>query len=199
MDMKCLFLDRSWNPAWALGNCVMSKATALIVVDVQNIMFETPGFPLHKGEEVLGNITSLIAKARQAGVPVVYIQHTTEGIGSEFEKDSHNWQVHPAIAPQQGDTTSLKYTYDAFCNTELDAKLKGLGAEKLVFCGLQTEVCVDTTVRSALAHGYTNVLVGDAHSSYDNDVIKAEDIVAHHNNVLNRRFCQVMATDEISF
>lgn len=173
--------------------------TALVVIDVQNIMFETPGLPLYNEETVLNNIQTLIAKARAASVPVVYIQHTTEGIGSEFEKDSHNWQIHPAIAPQDGDTVSLKYTYDAFLNTELDAKLKSLGATKLVFCGLQTEVCVDTTVRSALAHGYKSVLVGDAHSSYDNDVIKAAEIVAHHNNVLNRRFCEVEESLNFSF
>lgn len=173
--------------------------TALIVIDVQNIMFETPGYTLHNGDTVMSNIQQLIAKARESSIPVVYIQHTTEGIGSPFEKDGHNWQVHADIAPKAGDTTSLKYTYDAFCNTELDAKLKGLGAEKLVFCGLQTEVCVDTTVRSALAHGYTSVLAGDAHSSYDNDVMKAADIVAHHNNVLDKRFCEVVETDSIEF
>lgn len=177
----------------------MPENTALIVIDVQNIMFETPDSPLHDGDRVLNTIRELISRARQAHMPIVYIQHTTEGIGSEFEKDSHNWQIHPAIAPQEGDTISLKYTYDSFCNTELDTKLKELGTDKLIFCGLQTEVCVDTTIRSALAHGYTSTLVGDAHSSYDNDVIKAHDIVAHHNNVLHRRFCQVVKAKDIVF
>ncbi len=177
----------------------MKENTALVVIDVQNIMFETPNAQLYMGDQVLNNIKDLIAKARQVGMPIVYIQHTTDGIGSEFEKDSHNWQVHPDIAPQKGDTTSLKYTYDAFCHTELDAKLVKMDVSKLIFCGLQTEVCVDTTIRSAMAHGYKSILVGDAHSSYDNDVIKAKDIIAHHNNVLNRRFCEVVTTETIKF
>ncbi|QGY41774.1 isochorismatase family protein [Pseudodesulfovibrio cashew] len=177
----------------------MADKTALVVVDVQNIMFETPDEVLFDGERVLETIGELIAAARQMKVPVVYIQHTTEGIGSPFEKDSHNWQVHPAIAPEPGDVTSLKYSYDAFFKTGLDTRLKGLGAERLVFCGLQTEVCVDTTVRSALAHGYKSVLIGDAHSSYDNGVIKAKDIVAHHNTVLDKRFCQVMPSKDFLF
>lgn len=177
----------------------MATRTALVVIDVQNIMFETPGQPVHNGDMILEIIKGLIAKARAADVPVVYIQHTTEGIGSEFEKDSHNWQIHPTIAPQEGDTISLKYTYDSFCNTELNAKLKSLGATKLVFCGLQTEVCVDTTVRSALAHGYQSTLIGNGHSSYDNNVIKAKDIIAHHNNVLHRRFCQVTDAVDVEF
>lgn len=177
----------------------MQKATALIVVDVQNVMFETPGMTLYNGKSVLKTIRQLIDSARQAEVPVVYIQHTTEGIGSEFEQGSHNWQIHPAIAPQEGDATSLKYTYDAFCNTKLKSILEGLGVKRLVFCGLQTEVCVDTTVRSALAHGYTSILAGDAHSSYDNGVITGKEIVAHHNTVLNRRFCTVMNATDITF
>lgn len=177
----------------------MPNNSVLVVVDVQNIMFETPDMPLFEGDRVLMTIKSLIDKARAANVPVVYIQHTTEGIGSEFEKDSHNWQIHPDIAPREEDVTSLKYSYDAFFDTGLNAKLKGLSAEKLIFCGLQTEICVDTTVRSALAHGYKSVLVGDAHSSYDNHVIKAKDIVTHHNNVLNRRFCEVVMSGDVEF
>lgn len=86
----------------------MPKNTALVVVDVQNILFETPGYVLYKGEQLLEVIRGLIRSARESGTPVVYIRHTTEGVGSEFEKDSHNWQVHPAIAPEDADTTSLK-------------------------------------------------------------------------------------------
>lgn len=177
----------------------MADKTVLVVVDVQNIMFETPGYELFEGERVLATIGELIESARASSTPVVYIQHTTEGIGSEFEKDSHNWQIHPAIAPKDGDTISLKYSYDAFFNTQLKEKLDGLEAETLIFCGLQTEVCVDTTVRSALAHGYTSILAGDGHSSYDNGAITAGEIVAHHNTVLNRRFCTVMDAKDIEF
>lgn len=71
----------------------------LVVIDVQNIMFETPGLELYEGERVLATIKELIARARKAEVPVLYVQHTTEGIGSEFEKDSHNWQIKEDIAP----------------------------------------------------------------------------------------------------
>jgi len=177
----------------------MSNETALVVVDVQNILFETPGYELFREKEVLDVISGLIASARQAGVPVVFIQHTTRGAGSEFEKDSHNWRIHPAIAPQPGDAVCLKYSYDAFFDTDLDATLKGLGATRLVFCGLQTEVCVDTTVRSALAHGYSSVLAGDGHSTFDTEAAPARTIVAHHNAVLHRRFCTVMPAANVDF
>lgn len=177
----------------------MSKGTVLVVIDVQNIMFDTPGYTPFEGERVIQNIQTLIARARECGVPVHYIQHTTEGVGTEFEKDSHNWLIRPEIAPKEGDRVSMKTSYDAFWKTDFDANLKEMGADRLVFCGLQTECCVDTTVRSALAHGYDSVLVGDAHTSYDNGVITGEQIVAHHNQTLNRRFCQVIPTQDVCF
>lgn len=177
----------------------MPESTALVVIDVQNVMFETPGYDLYRAPQVLDVITRLIESARAAKVPVVYIQHTTREPGSEFEQESHNWRIRPAIAPQPGDTLSLKYSYDAFFDTGLDATLKKLGTQWLVFCGLQTEVCVDTTVRSALAHGYSSVLVADGHSTYDTDAAPARTIIAHHNAVLNRRFCTVTPSDEIRF
>jgi len=177
----------------------MASDIALVVVDVQNIMFEEPGYDLYRKDEVLAVIQGLIRAARAAGAPVVYVQHTTEGVGSPFEKGSHNWRVRAAIAPEPGDPTSLKHSYDAFLNTELDAKLRGLGAKRLVFCGLQTEVCLDTTVRSALAHGYESILAEDGHSTYDKPMAPAETIVALFNDVLNRRFCRVMPAVEIAF
>lgn len=173
--------------------------TVLIVIDVQNIMFETPGLPPFEGDRVLETIAGLIASARELKVPVHYVQHTTEGTGSEFEAESHNWLIHPTITPQQGDTISLKSSYDAFWKTDLDAILKEMGAKRLVLCGLQTECCVDTTVRSALAHGYESVLIGDGHTSYDNGVLTGEQIVAHHNQTLNRRFCTVVMAADFSF
>ncbi|WP_319541911.1 cysteine hydrolase family protein [uncultured Pseudodesulfovibrio sp.] len=177
----------------------MADQTVLVVIDVQNIMFETPGFVPFEGERVLKTIEDLIASARKNNIPVHYIQHTTDGTGSEFEKGSHNWLFRPEIAPQEGDHISLKFSYDAFWKTDFDANLKKLGAERLIFCGLQTECCVDTTIRSALAHGYENVLIGDAHTSYDNGVLTGEQIVRHHNQTLNRRFCQVVMANDFSF
>lgn len=173
--------------------------TVLVVIDVQNVMFETEGYVPFEGERVVETIGKLIADAREKEVPVYYIQHTTEDPGSEFEKDTHNWLIRKEIAPQAGDTISLKTSYDSFWKTDFDANLKKMGAEKLVFCGLQTECCVDTTVRSALAHGYESVLIGDAHTSYDNGVITGEKIVAHHNQTLHRRFCRVVAFGDFSF
>ena len=73
---------------------------------------------------------------------------------------------------------------DAFHNTDLQAILQAHGVNKLAICGLQSEFCVDTTTRRALALGYPVTLVSDAHSTINNSVLSAAQITAHHNETL---------------
>ncbi|GED17508.1 hypothetical protein AMI01nite_54990 [Aneurinibacillus migulanus] len=65
-------------------------------------------------------------------------------------------------------------------------------------CGVQTEYCVDTTVKSAYSHGYKVKLVRDCHSTYNSDVLTAEQIINHHNNILNQ-FATIVNSCEIDF
>jgi nicotinamidase-related amidase len=59
------------------------------------------------------------------------------------------------------------------------------GIDTLVVCGMQSDFCVDSTVRRALGLGYPVVLVSDAHTTMDNGVLTATQIVAHHNQTLS--------------
>ena len=54
----------------------------------------------------------------------------------------------------------------------------------LVTCGMQTDFCVDSATRSAMHRGFNVTLATDAHSTWDNGVLTAEQIIAHHNKVL---------------
>ena len=53
----------------------------------------------------------------------------------------------------------------------------------VIISGMQTQYCVDTTTRRAFSEGYKVTLVSDAHSTFDTEVLRAEDIVKHHNVV----------------
>jgi nicotinamidase-related amidase len=77
-----------------------------------------------------------------------------------------------------------KKATDSFHQTELHSLLQERGVTKLIICGIQSEFCVDTTTRRALALGYPVVLVADGHSTMDNAVLSAAQISAHHNITL---------------
>jgi nicotinamidase-related amidase len=158
----------------------MSSDTALVIIDVQMGMFDEDN-PVHNGKQLLQTLSGLIDKARQANVPVVYVQHND----SEFVKGGPAWPIHPSIAPQADEIVVQKRTPDSFHETNLRDELKKMGIKKLVVGGIQTEYCVDTTSRRAFSLGYDVTLVEDGHGTWDNRYITAEQVIAHHNNTLD--------------
>ena len=154
----------------------MGKSTALLIIDVQEAMFSYPDQKLYDEEGVMERISSLQQKARVAGIPIVYIQHTED---EEYTKGSSTWQISHRITPREGEVIVEKPTWDAFHRTELQDELQKLGVTHLVICGMQSEFCLDTTIRRAYSMGYNSVLVSDAHSTFDNKMLSSEVIVKH--------------------
>jgi nicotinamidase-related amidase len=173
----------------------MSTDTAVVVIDVQVGMFSASD-PVYQGDELLTRIGHLLAKARQAQIPVIYIQHSSQRKGHPLEQGTEGWQLHPSIAPLEGDTIMQKQMPDAFYQTDLHHYLGTHGIKKLIISGIQTDLCVDTTCRQACSLEYDVTLVTDAHSTWDRDLLTASQIIAHHNAVLSDWF--VTAKDEES-
>ena len=155
--------------------------TALLIIDVQTAMC-TGRWAMFDIERVIDRINAAAAAARAVGWPVVWVQH--EGADSPLEHGSAGWQLDARLHARPDDLRVRKTANDAFHRTELHAQLQTRGIGRLVVCGLQSEFCVDSTVRGALAHGYAVELVGDAHSTMDNGVLTAAQISAHHNATL---------------
>ena len=122
------------------------------------------------------------APARAAGVPVLLVQHEEEA--GPLRADSAGWQLAEALDTAPADLRVRKTTPDSFHRTELQRLLRERGVGALVVCGLQSDFCVDTTVRRALALGYHVTLAADAHTTLDNGVLTAAQIAAHHNATL---------------
>lgn len=178
----------------------MSEKTALLLIDVQNIMFSYEGGSLCNEQQVLQNITSLREKAQQSNVPIIYIQHTDPSSDSILSEGKDTWEIHRDVRPLPTDIVIQKSSWDAFYQTTLHKKLQELEIEKLVFAGMQTEFCLDTTCRRAYSLGYKeNILVKDAHSTFDTAVLSASKIVEHHNNTLGGRFVTLKEVNEIIF
>lgn len=154
----------------------MSK-TVLLVIDAQVGIIEGPSIgPVYKKEVVLQVMKNVIKKARERNVPVMYIQDLD--VGSD-NPEQHC--IHPDLCPLTTDTVIKKKATNAFFMTSLQKKLEELQCEHLVMIGVKTEYCVDTTARSATTLGYDVTLVADGHSTTDNKVLVAEQIIAHHN------------------
>lgn len=173
---------------------------ALLVIDMQVMPFiwkDYGGKSIYEENRLINNIGELVEKARKTGAPVYYVLYT-EGEGSPRSIGQPLWQVQPQLAPQEADCRIIKYHADSFLNTELHQLLQQNDVDTVVICGVQTEYCIDTTVKSAYSHGYHVVLAEDCHSTYDSELLQAETIIAHHNTILEQ-FADITPLVEINF
>jgi nicotinamidase-related amidase len=152
------------------------KNTALLVVDVQNGAVEGA----HERDAVVANVSSLVDKARQEQIPVVWVQHFSEGLA----KGTENWQIVPELAPADSEPLVEKAYPDSFEDTDLESVLSGLGVGRLVVVGAQTDECIRSTLHGAIVRGYDATLVSDAHTTEDQSEWGAptpDKVIAHTN------------------
>jgi nicotinamidase-related amidase len=155
---------------------------ALLIIDVQVGIIE--GFHAYRGGEVLAKINRLLAKARASNTPIIYVQQDGEA-GHPLEAGSAGWEIHPDIKPRDGELIIRKRASDSFFETTLQQELERRGIRRLIITGCMTEYCVDTTSRRAVSMGYDVTLVSDAHTTIDNKLLTAAQIIAHHNALLD--------------
>ncbi|WP_260961375.1 cysteine hydrolase family protein [Pseudomonas citri] len=169
--------------------------TALLIIDVQNALCsgEEECFDIQR---VIRTINDLSAKARALDLPVILIQH--EELQGALVHGTDAWQLAEDLLTAARDLRVRKTTSDAFYQTDLQPLLQARSIDRLVVCGLQTDYCVNATVRQAHALGYDVVLAADAHSTVDNGSLAAEQIIANHNDRLGRLSSAVSRIDVVA-
>jgi len=157
---------------------------ALLVVDMQNGFchpegsFARIGLGLEGADTAVRNAAVAIGQARQAGLPVVYTRHLYRpGRADEGRALKQNsaalagvnglaagtWDadVVDELGCRPGDLIVDKVRFDAFQWTSLEPLLHGLGVAELVVCGVVTNICVETTIRSAFMRDFPVIMLAD--------------------------------------
>jgi nicotinamidase-related amidase len=173
--------------------------TALLVVDVQNGVVTGA----HERDAVVANVGSLVEKARQEQVPVVWVQHS----GEQLVKGSEDWRIVPELAPGDAEPLVEKNYGDSFEDTTLETVLSDLGVGRLVVVGAETDACIRSTIHGAFARGYDTSLVSDAHTTGDNTEWGApppDQVIAHTNlywtyQTAPGRTAGTVATSDVDF
>jgi len=150
--------------------------TALLVVDVQSGVVAGA----HARDSVVANIGGLVDRARQEGVPVVWVQHSDDYL----ERGSDDWEIVPELKPDQAEPLVEKNYGDSFEDTVLETVLSDLRVGRLVVVGAQTDACIRSTLHGALVRGYDATLVSDAHTTEDQTEWGApppDQVIAHTN------------------
>lgn len=170
----------------------MSK-TLLLIVDVQNAIADRKPYLF---DEVLSNIKILLDKFRELKLPFIFIQHD-DGMGSELEKNTYGWEIVKEISPAEGEKIIPKQYNSAFKDTTLEKELIDMDISELIVVGLQTEFCIDTTIRVAFEKGYKVVIPEKTNTTINGTILSAKDIFEHHHTIFNNRFGKILKTEEV--
>ena len=163
--------------------------TALVIIDVQKAILRNPANPRQQETDraldaTVQRIAALLQSARASRTPVILVQHDGPP-GHRLESGTEGWNLRNEIAPLPNELVFHKRACDAFFETGLEAELVRLEIRRLVIAGCMTQYCVDTTVRRAVSLGYDVVLAADGHMTEDSGGLRFEQIIAHHNGLLN--------------
>ena len=173
----------------------------LLIIDAQQELIdgnEKESAVFNKAQ-LIRNINKVIKKASEADVPVVVVRDldVAEGKGEGF-------QVHNEINVPTEAKIFDKSATNSFHGTGLLNHLRTQQIEHVVIMGCKTQHCIDSAVRTATISGLDITLVGDGHSTTDNDDLSAEQIIKHHNRTLHghynvEHFCVVRNSEEDLF
>lgn len=155
----------------------MSK-TCLMVIDVQQALVD------EGPDEVapfLNRLESLLAAARGAGIPVIHVQHN-ESAGEELEPETPGWELHASVRPREDEPVFGKHFNSAFKETGLEDWLRTREIGTLVVCGMQTEHCIDASIKSAFERGFRVIVPEGAHTTCANGGLSASQLRDFYQN-----------------
>lgn len=149
----------------------------LIVIDMQKCLMDDE--TLYNRNAMLENVKKLIAAAREHHVEVLYVQHD-DGPNSGCSFGDEGFEIADEIAPKEGEKTFAKTICSCFGNKDFTAYLEAVKDDVLMIVGLQTNFCIDATVKSAFERGYCVVVPENAHSTFDNAYMSGESTCAYY-------------------
>lgn len=175
---------------------------ALLLIDIQNDYFPGGRCELFNPEQAAEKARLLLAQFRSRGLPVLHVQHVSEGAeGGFFLPGTEGVNIHSSVLPQGEERVLIKHSPNSFLHTGLEALLRELEIGQLVVCGMMSHMCVDSTVRAASDLGFSVLLAEDACTtkalSCAGAQIPAQTVHRAFMAALNGPFAQVIRAGEL--
>ena len=176
---------------------------ALVVVDVQR-GFDDPWWGATTNPACQANIDRLLGAWTEHGLPVVVVRHDSVNPASPLHPDVAGNALVDSVAAVRPDLFVTKSVNSAFYGEpDLEQWLRGAGVEAIVLCGIQTNMCVETTARMGGNLGFDVTVALDATRTFDltapdGTVVPAATLMqVTATNLHGGGFARVVSTDEV--
>jgi len=175
---------------------------ALVLIDLQNDYFPGGAMELVGADAAVERAALLLEAFRAKGRPVFHIQHIATRPGATFFlPGTRGAEIHARVQPKAGERVVVKHFPNAFRETTLLEDLRSAGASSLVFAGMMTHMCVDTTVRAAADLGFACSVAQDGCATralaFGGQTVEADKVQLAYLAGLNGSFASVRPAQDL--
>lgn len=163
----------------------------LLIVDTQDMIVTKE---LYQYEKLVSNVKLLLNCARKSNVEVIFIRHDD---GIELTKGKEGFEIFEEFAPMPGDKIFDKHVNSAFRDTGLVDYLLSKNENKVMIAGLQTDYCIDATIKCGFEHGFEMIVPAYCNTTVDNEYLTAEQSYKYYNEKMwNKRYSKCVSFED---
>ena len=165
----------------------------LLVIDTQKLITNEK---LYEFDTFVSNVKKIIHEARENNIEVIYVRHD-DGAGSELTKGTDGFEIYEAFQPINEEKIFDKDVNSAFRGTGLLEYLVNKGEKDIIVVGLQTDYCIDATIKCGFEHGFHIIVPAYVNTTVNNKFMSAEQSYRYHNDYMwNGRYAECISLDE---
>ncbi len=165
----------------------------LLVIDTQKLITNEK---LYEFEMFVSNVKEIIHEARANNIEVIYVRHD-DGIGNELTKGTHGFEIYEKFQPINDEKIFDKKVNSAFKWTGLLEYLIDKGEKDIIIVGLQTDYCIDATIKCGFEHGFNIIVPAYTNTTVNNKFMSAKQSYQYYNEFMwNSRYAECISLDE---
>ena len=165
----------------------------LLVVDTQKLITTLDLYNFNAFEDA---VKTLIAATRENNVEVVYVRHD-DGVGAELTKGAPGFEIYEDFSPQPREKIFDKTVNSSFKGMGLLEYLMEKNIHTVAVVGLQTDYCIDATIKCGFEHGFKMIVPENANSTFDNAFMTGEQSYKYYNEFMWKgRYAESISVEE---
>ena len=166
----------------------------LLVVDTQKAITNNE---LYQFKLFEANVGRIIYNARQNGVEVMFVRHD-DGAGNELTKGNDGFEIYQGFQPADDEVIFDKNVNSSFKDTGLLEYLREKEENTIIIVGLQTDYCIDATIKAGFEHGFKMIVPANTNSTFDNEYMSAEQTYRYYNEFMwKNRYAECISFEEV--